>query len=794
MRTAWTRYRADFLCLAGLLVLTLAFFWPVTLGLGFIPRGGGDLASFLWPTYSYAAHAYTTGRLPLWNPTLYAGAPFAADPQTAAFYPLNLVAYIVAPGFPYVALEALVMVHVWLAGAGMYALLRVWLGPQSERVAALTGAVALMFCDVFIIHVGNYNIIAAACWLPFALAAFQRALEGGGAWMRLAASVALALSMLAGHAQLTLMVWGAVGLYALGSTAAVVRSGWHVVGRRAALSLQVLGVAALLSAVAWLPAAELQGYTARAALTYAQATEYSLPWSGLAGLFSPLLLGRGSGDFWAPWQRVEAGYVGVATLLLAAFALARRPSAISAFLVVLGLGGFALALGPNTPVHGWVYDLIAIFRGLRVPARFIFLTDFALAGLAGLGMHYLVASAGRRWALATLAMLLAGGATMAYGFEIANVAAGSSHSPWLAVGVAGGLAVAVALLGTRRAGAARWLVWALLVADLIGQGSWVEMDTADPTLGFDHPVALDFLLSRDRPTRIDVAATALAPDAAARFNLEDIGGIYNPLGLAAMQTYRDSLGSRGSARYDFLGAQWIVADKDQPPADDPQIVPVFIDDPALDIYLNNGAQPRLTLRAVAEIVETGEALARLTDPAFDITRSVLIEPVVATEQGQAGAATPPRWDTAGSEAPGSLVLEAYDPEYVRVRVTTAVPTWLVLADAWYPGWRATVDGEPVPIFRANLAFRAIALERPGEHVVEMVFVPASQALGGTLALVGVMAVVGDLAWEAWRRREEAARSGSTGATPEPPERLTGGDAGHQVAKQGKGGSTQSAHA
>ena len=754
MRTAWTRYRADLLCLAGLLILALAFFWPVTLGLGFIPRGGGDLASFLWPTYSYAARAYASGRLPLWNPTLYAGAPFAADPQTAAFYPLNLIAYLVAPGFPYVALEALVIVHIWLAGVGMYALLRVWLGAASERVAALTGAVALMFCDVFIIHVGNYNIIAAASWLPFALAALHRALNGGGARMRLAAACALTLSMLAGHAQMTIMVWGAVALYGLWSMAGVARSGWRAVGQRALVTAQVLGVAALLSAVAWLPAAELQGYTARAALTYAQATEFSLPWSGLAGLFSPLLLGRGSGDFWAPWQRVEAGYVGVATLLLAAFALARRPSAITGFLLVIGLGGLTLALGPSTPVHGWVYDLIGVFRGLRVPARFIFLTDFALAGLAGFGMQLLVTSAGRRWWLSALAVVLAGGAALAYGFGVANAAAGSSHSPWPAVGVAGGLAAAGALLGTRRAGAARWLVWALLVADLIGQGSWVEMDTADPTLGFDHPVALEFLQRRDRPTRIDVAATTVAPDVAARANLEDIGGIYNPLGLAAMQTYRDSLGSRGSARYDFLGAQWIVADKDQPPADDPQIVPVFVDDPRLDVYLNNGAQPRLSLRTGAEIVETGQALARLTDPAFDITRSVLIEPVVATEHGQAGVATPPRWDAAGNGSAGSLLLEAYDPEYVRVRVTTAAPTWLVLADAWYPGWRATVDGEPVAVYRANLAFRAVALETPGEHVVEMVFVPASQALGATMAVVGLMVVAGDLVREAWQRREE----------------------------------------
>ncbi|HRE29612.1 MAG TPA: hypothetical protein PK954_23420, partial [Anaerolineales bacterium] len=63
------------------------------------------------------------------------------------------------------------------------------------------------------------------------------------------------------------------------------------------------------------------------------------------------------------------------------------------------------------------------------------------------------------------------------------------------------------------------------------------------------------------------------------------------------------------------------------------------------------------------------------------------------------------------------------------------------------GWRATIDGVSVPVFRANLAFRAIALESPGEHVVELVFLPATQVLGGVLAVIGLVAVAADLLWK-----------------------------------------------
>lgn len=756
MRTAWARYRADLLCLGLLLALALVFFWPVTFGLGYIPRGGGDLASFLWPIYSYAADTYTAARVPLWNPTLYAGMPFAADPQTAAFYPLNLVAYVVAPGFPYVALEALVIAHVWLSGVGMYVLLRNWLGADSERVAALTGAVALMFCDVTVIHIGNYNIVAAASWLPFALAGLHRALSGGGSGARTGASVALALSVLAGHAQLTLMVWGATAAYGLWSALAELSGAPREAGRRLLVTGQVVGVAVLLAAVAWLPALELQRYTARAALTYDQATEFSLPWAGLAGMFSPLLLGRGSQDFWAPWPRVESGYVGVVTLLLAGFALLRRPTRLTAFLALLGAFGLALALGPNTPLHRWIFDAVSVFRGLRVPARFVFLTDFAMAALAGFGMQALAVRTGRRWWLNVALWAALGAVVMNVGYRTAAAAATPVRDPMWAAGVAASLLLATAVVvwigGSRAGPGMRRVAWLLLVVDVIGHGAWVEMDEGDPTTGYQHGVANQFLQGRPGPTRVDNASVALAPDAGARLGFDDIGGIYNPLGLATVQTYRDALGSRGSTRYDFLGTQWVVADKNQPPADDADIVPVFIDDPALDVYLNNAAQPRVSLRGRADVVAEGQALDRLLAPDFDVLTAVVIEPVAALPEGVAGTVVPPRLaGTQGGDG-GRILLEAYDPEHIRIRVTTDGPRWLVIADAWYPGWRASLDGAPVSVFRANLAFRAVAIAGGGEHVLDMVFLPATQQLGAVLSVIGLMIVAGDLGLAAWRRR------------------------------------------
>ncbi len=85
----------------------------------------------------------------------------------------------------------------------------------------------------------------------------------------------------------------------------------------------------------------------------------------------------------------------------------------------------------------------------------------------------------------------------------------------------------------------------------------------------------------------------------------------------------------------------------------------------------------------------------------------------------------------------SVMIRHYAPERIEIEVSAAAPGYLVLSDAWYPGWEARVDGTPVPVRRANLLFRAVAVDT-GVHVVEFTFRPRSLFIGLGISLVGVV--------------------------------------------------------
>ncbi|MDO8672439.1 MAG: oligosaccharide flippase family protein [Dehalococcoidia bacterium] len=160
----------------------------------------------------------------------------------------------------------------------------------------------------------------------------------------------------------------------------------------------------------------------------------------------------------------------------------------------------------------------------------------------------------------------------------------------------------------------------------------------------------------------------------------------------------------------------------------------------INIYRNDDFLPRATLVGRAKFVDSTEAaLSEMGKPGFDPRRDLVI---TGSGGGQRegigiGALPIPR-------------ITSYQPNRVTIATSSSEPSYLLLADSYFTGWRATVDGQEVPVLRADAIFRAVRLDQ-GNHEVIFRYSPDSVKLGSYVSFIGLIGLVLGLGFVFWQR-------------------------------------------
>lgn len=153
------------------------------------------------------------------------------------------------------------------------------------------------------------------------------------------------------------------------------------------------------------------------------------------------------------------------------------------------------------------------------------------------------------------------------------------------------------------------------------------------------------------------------------------------------------------------------------------------------VYENPDASPRAFITHNVKRASDAEALRQLQAPHPNAEIYVSDGPEFDSDIGQ------------GFNERARLT--TYEPERVVIDAQLDAEGYLVLADAWDPGWIALVDGAPAPIARADVIFRAVLLE-PGAHRVEFLYRPRAFYSGVLLSGIGIalwgIAVLGAVLW------------------------------------------------
>ncbi len=407
----------------ALILLTLLFFWQILLTNLILV--GVDSFLYFYPYKAYAAEALRQGRLPLWNPHLFMGAPLLANSQVGLFYPLNWPLLWLEPPKQ---LAWSIGLHLALAGLLMLAYTRLSLG--LSWAGALMAASLFAFGGYLGAQVEHINQLNAAAWLPLLFLLYDLAQSRRRWFWSLCLAVVIALTLLAGHTQTVFISLFGLGLYALwrameaGSRGTEgergTGAGSKVASRKVAsftqhatrftlsasrltlptirstlhalLPLAVASILAVaLAAIQLLPTAELSTLSIRSGgLTYREVVSFSLrPTLLHYALLPPLNLDLSQvlGEAFGEW----VAYLGISGLLLALLgalqSIRQRPPRPFVFLAACGL---VLSLGLfSGPIYLTLYYLVPGFDLFRVPARWLLLYAFSGAMLAGYGFDAL---------------------------------------------------------------------------------------------------------------------------------------------------------------------------------------------------------------------------------------------------------------------------------------------------------------------------------------------------------------------------------------------------------------------
>ena len=760
---------ADASAAVGLFGAALAFYYPLV----FLGRALVDYDAFVYfyPQRVFLAHSLLAGQVPLWDPYLFLGVPFLANPQTAVLYPPSWL-FLLGPVQAVYAAQ--LVLHAFLAAFFTYLLARRAFGVLP--LAAAVGGLAYAFGGFAVGQVGHLNQISAAAWLPAVLLAYDRfATTRRVYWVALGA-LALAMQLLAGHPQETYMTLIVLGIF--GAVRAPWRSArqlaWCAIG---GAFLCLLG--ADLAAAQLLPTLELAPLSIRGeGVNWPDAVAGSLPsYLSVRALLPPY------------WVRVPSteylGYVGVTPIVLGLLAVMLGRSRPVLFGVLISFLGLFLALGENNAFYATVFASVPGFDTFRVPARWLLLWQFGVAILAALGADWLGRGATvylRRpqvWAraLAVVCILIA---ALAWQRDDGEPFA-QRRTPFAFAGIA---AATLAMGALPHLG--RPILALGMLAGMTGAEVWAAAQASParqaPPPAFTQGESVDWLRAHgvtDQERLLSLARPEYVPASENAVRAE-LGGLPEPVvqSVLVAQKWNDTLTPNLALQYglntadgydggvlpllrwvnlsrllvpsprpdgvlltrledlpsdqllDLLGVRYLIANASTWPR--PGLEMVDFGD--LRLFVRPNPVPRSLVVFGATPAESDDAaLERMRRSDFDSNREVVVSP-------QSPLLSPP-----SVQDPIAVQPDLVGPERWHARVSLTQPGYLLQREAWYPGWRARVDGVDTPVVRADVLFRAVALG-PGDHDVEIYFDAATFTRGALLSLAGVLVTAVLLLW------------------------------------------------
>jgi hypothetical protein len=585
-------------------------------------------------------------------------------------------------------------------------------------------------------------------------------------------------------------------------------SGWRgafaEVGFAGSLLAVVVLVSLLIAAVLYLPLHDYAQYSIRGAsetggLDYGYATNWSLHPSEMLTFLIPFSFGFGKDLYLGHMPFTDyPNYLGLVVLAFAAVALFRVRGRWVAFLAFVALVATFVSFGKFFPVlYGPLFKFAPYFSKFRVPVMVLIVQQLAVILLFAIGLDHVLKSERarvRRWAVRGLAVAGVGLALaiLSQGFWSEDFARGAASrvratqdpaAQLMVARMAGGflardliqlatiaLLLAAATFAFASSARMRPAVFAGLVL-VLGLADYYRVDrfilhperfrqhdgyriirdrsTLDRYTASDE--MMEFLRRREGIFRVfptdgldnPFGTAAFMSNRYMVFDIASVGG-YHPAKLSAydefLRALAVSLQNRRFHLLNMVNARYLVSGVRLP--EHPSLTPIWVGEDyegnTRAIYENADAFPRAWVAGAFTVATGDQALAMLAEGAVDLRHTAIL--------ARAPAVTPVAGDSA------EVTITRREPREMAMTVELDRPGLVVVSDAYYVDWKATVDGQPAEILRANHAFRALALGA-GRHEIVLRYDASLLRKGATISVTTValtlLALLG--AWVAGRR-------------------------------------------
>lgn len=770
--TPWTPRPAALWAWLVFALVALTIFHPMLTG-QFLAGDDQVLAGYGFREFG-AEFFRQHGRIPQWNPFLFGGLPFfGVIGHGDIFYPTAWLRWVVATD---VGMTLGFFLHFVIAGGAMYSLCR---GLRLSWAAAVVAGVGYELSGIVASQIspGHDGKLFVAALAPLAFLALLRAirhqrLAGYGAF-----ALVIGLAILTPHVQMAYYLMVASGLFTLWLVF------WDPERRREGTPVTPLGLALVavllglgIAMIQMLPILTHIPFTPRGeggdSVGWDYATSYAYHLKELPTLVMPQFNGMLEHYWGDNFFKSHTEYLGALVVVLAIIGLgaARRRGVLLGFGIIAGLF-FLVSVAADTPFYRLWYEVMPMMKSVRAAGMAFVLVALPVCVWAGFGaerlLHRDVPAPLLWWPLGLVggfAVLGVAGLLQ----PITEAMAGEGLLPRAlqnedalrlgAIRLLAVVAIGGAVMVLIRRGILTGALAALALVVTVAGDNWSILKhfanwlpPAEVTYASDE--IIDTMRRAELPFRAYDPAGGAAGAAVYQGSVLMAHQVPTLFGYHGMESkwFDELFGDKGDWRQQLSPSLWDLYAV--------QFVTVNQEVQALPGYhqvLGPVAFPGLTnrmagvgyllardstahwVRVVPGAVRVPEdrIAATVADPGFPVDAVVLYPDTI--------------------EVPGaSSTVAIPDPTAVTARLTHWEPgamtvalegsdertTYLLVAENWYPDWKATVDGEEAPTFRGNLAMLSVPLP-PGAREVTLRFDMDAYRQGKLITLVSLLGAFG----------------------------------------------------